>query len=124
MKTLLALLSLFVALLVPVTVVHAEGAAAIQQRMQSRLGAIDALKSKGTVGENNRGYLEARGSVAAAENQLISEENRDRAEVYGEIAKRTGGSADSVGRVRARKIAENSAKGIWLQSEAGEWYRK
>lgn len=124
MKTFLALLSLLVAVLASVTVAHAQGAAAIQQRMQSRLGAIDALKQRGAVGENNRGYLEARGAVSAAESQLLSEENRDRAEVYGEIAKRTGGSADSVGRVRARKIAENSAKGIWLQNEAGEWYRK
>jgi len=124
MKTFLALLSLFIAVLAPATVVHAQGAAAIQQRMQARLGTIDALKQRGAVGESNRGYLEARGSVSAEESQLLSEENRDRAEVYAEIAKRAGGSADSVGRVRARKIAENSAKGIWLQNEAGEWYRK
>lgn len=123
MKTFLALLSLFVAVLAPATTVHAQGSA-IQQRMQSRLGAIDSLKQRGAVGENNRGFLEARGSVSADENRLLSEENRDRGEVYAEIAKRTGGSADSVGRVRARKIAENSARGIWLQNEGGEWYKK
>ena len=39
----------------------------VRVRMAERLGAVDELKDRGRVGENNRGYLEARGSLAAPE---------------------------------------------------------
>ncbi len=121
MKTLILLFTLFVAL---VSVGLSEDARAIQQRMQQRLGAIDELKQKELVGENNKGFLAARGSLDPAGASVVSEENRDRAAVYVELAKRTGGSPDTVGQVRARKIAESSAKGIWLEDESGRWYKK
>lgn len=124
MKTLLALLSLFVALLVPVTVVHAEGAAAIQQRMQSRLTTVDALKQREAVGENNRGFLHVRGALSADEAAVVAAENADRTAIYAELARRTGSNADTVGRTRARKIAAGSAAGIWIEDESGRWSRK
>ena len=55
---------------------------------------------------------------------MAADENRDRAVVYAELAKRTGASADSVGHARAKQIAANSAAGVWLQRESGEWYQK
>ena len=100
---------------------RAEDLGTVRARMAQRLPQIDTLKASGGLGENNRGLLEARsgeaGSVAAAE-------NRDREVVYAELAKRTGASTDSVGRARAKQIAANSAKGVWLQRESGEWYQK
>jgi uncharacterized protein YdbL (DUF1318 family) len=102
--------------------VRAEDLGAVRARMSQRLPQIDALKSSGALGENNRGYLEVRtageaGSVAAAE-------NRDRETVYAELGKKTGASAEAVGRARAKQIAANSAAGVWLQRENGEWYQK
>jgi uncharacterized protein YdbL (DUF1318 family) len=101
---------------------RAEDAAAVRDRMAARLPQIDSLKAAGVLGENNRGLLEIReGSSGAA---IVAEENRDREFVYAELARRTGSSADAVGRARARQIAAASAPGVWLQRENGEWYRK
>lgn len=109
------------ALVLAPVVSRAEDLGAVRARMEQRLPQIDSLKASGALGENNRGLLEARsgdaGSVAAAE-------NRDREAVYAELAKRTGATADSVGRARAKQIAANSAPGVWLQRESGEWYQK
>jgi len=96
---------------------------AVRARMEQRLSAIDELKAQGAIGENNRGLLEVRSGGGNA-GRVVSEENRDREIVYSEIAKKNNTSADQVGRARARRIAANSAPGVWLQRDNGEWYRK
>ena len=103
---------------------EAQNLGAVKQRMAQRLSQVDALKDRGAVGENNRGYLEARAALAGAENGTVTAENADRAEVYGVLAQQTGTSSDQVGRARAKKIAENSKSGVWLQDESGRWYKK
>lgn len=103
---------------------QAQNLGAVKQRMAQRLPAVDALKDRGAVGENNRGYLEARAALSGAESGTVSAENADRAEVYGALAQQTGSSSDQVGRARAKKIAETSKAGVWLQDESGNWRRK
>jgi uncharacterized protein YdbL (DUF1318 family) len=97
---------------------------AVKQRMAQRLAAIDTLKDRGVVGENNRGYLEAKGALSGDENQMMAGENSDRSTVYAALAQQTGSSSDQVGRARAKQIAQNSKAGVWLQDESGRWYRK
>lgn len=106
------------------TVSRAEEPAAIAQRMKSRLAEVDTLKQKGSIGENNKGFLEAKGTLSGAESGVMAAENADRSAIYAELAKRTGASASEVGRTRARKIAAASAGGIWIQDESGAWKRK
>jgi len=101
----------------------AEDLQAVRARMEQRLPTIDDLKAQGAIGENNRGLLEVRSGGGNAAN-VVSAENRDREIVYSEIAKKNNTSADQVGRARARRIAANSAPGVWLQRDNGEWYRK
>jgi uncharacterized protein YdbL (DUF1318 family) len=101
----------------------AEDLGAVKARMTQRIGQIDQLKSSGVVGENNRGFLEVRGGGGDA-SSVVGAENADREKVYAAIAKQTGSSAEQVGRARARQIAGNSAPGVWLQNEAGAWYKK
>lgn len=103
--------------------VRAEDLGAVRARMEQRLGQIDALKSSGAVGENNRGYVEVRESGGDAIS-VVAEENRDREVVYAAIAQQTGTSVAQVARARARQIAANSASGVWVQRDNGEWYRK
>jgi uncharacterized protein YdbL (DUF1318 family) len=105
------------------TAARAEDLGAIRARMAERLPKIDTLKASGAVGENNRGLLEVRdgGGDSAS---VVSEENADREKVYAAIAQQAGSNADQVGRQRAKKIAENSASGVWLQKQDGSWYRK
>lgn len=101
----------------------AESAGDIRRRMEQRLSALDDLKGREVIGENNRGFVELRGSAAGAD-KLVGDENRDREAVYALIARETGSSADSVGRARAKQIAANSRPGVWVQDESGQWKKK
>jgi uncharacterized protein len=101
---------------------RAEDLGAVKARMEQRLAQVEALKAKGAVGENNRGYLEARGDGADA--SVISSENGDREIVYAALAKQTGTSAEHVGRSRAKQIAQRAHAGEWVQDERGEWKKK
>jgi uncharacterized protein YdbL (DUF1318 family) len=103
--------------------VRAEDLGAVRARMEQRLSKIDDLKAQGVIGENNRGFVEVRGGGGDAAD-VVAAENHDREAVYEAIAAKTGSSAAQVGRTRARQIAANSAAGVWLQRDTGEWYRK
>jgi uncharacterized protein YdbL (DUF1318 family) len=102
---------------------QAQDLGSVQARMRERLPKIDALKSEGALGENNRGFLEVRENKGDAAS-VSSAENSDRTTVYAAIAKQTGSTPAAVGAARAKQIANNSARGVWLQRENGEWYRK
>jgi hypothetical protein len=116
-------LFLLFALLLSVVAARADTPAEIRHRMEQRLPALEDLKTRLVVGENNRGFTELRGSASGAE-ALVADENRDREQVYAQIARDTGASAEAVGRARAKRIADSSRPGIWLQDERGNWRRK
>src|SRR5687768_9064327 len=109
------LLFLLAALVLGGAVVRAEDMNAIKARMDQRIGAVDVAKDRGAAGENNRGFLEARGGATAADQKVIADENADRRAVYAAIASQTGTDADSVGKARAQRIAANSKRGVWIQ---------
>ncbi|MBI9077317.1 MAG: YdbL family protein [Desulfatibacillum sp.] len=95
----------------------------IKQRMASRIPAIGDLKAKGTIGENNQGYLEFRTESREGQD-IVTGENTDRKAVYEHIAQQQGITADFVGQRRAAQIAEIADPGIWLQDPSGKWYKK
>lgn len=97
-------------------------AASIKDRMAGRLPAINSLKDQGVVGENSKGFLEYRSGSKSQ--QLIADENRDRATVYGAIAKKQGAAATLVGQRRANMIAQKGKPGHWFQKPNGSWYKK
>ena len=98
-------------------------AESIKTRMKNRLPAIVALKDKGVVGENNRGYLQFPSSAKEKED-IVNAENADRKKVYAAIAKQQGATLEVVEKRRAMQIAQKAKPGHWLQDEAGKWYRK
>ena len=106
--TLLAVIGLITATAV------ADQATDLRQSMDKRLPAIDELKAKQVIGENNQGLVEVRQSAPGADG-VVSAENHDRQAVYALIAQKTSASLDAVGRARA---------GVWLQDETGKWYKK
>jgi uncharacterized protein len=118
------LLFLFVALVLGGAVVRAEDMNAIKARMDQRIGAVDALRDRGAAGENNRGYLEARGGATGDDQKIIADENADRRAVYAAIGAQTGSDPETVGRARARQIAANSRRGVWIQGADGNWTQK
>ncbi|MDR4508189.1 MAG: YdbL family protein [Candidatus Brocadiaceae bacterium] len=95
----------------------------LKVRMQERLPVIIKLKSKGVIGENNKGYLEYLGNNREKES-IVRSENQDRKEVYVMIAEKENVNEEHVGRRRALQIALIAKKGHWLQDQDGKWYEK
>ena len=93
----------------------------IKDRMKSRIPAINGLKSKGVIGENNKGYLQYLGKQQP-EKGVVNGENQDRKKVYSMIAKKQGVSAELVGQRRAKKIAQLAKSGHKYQSADGKWH--
>jgi len=98
-------------------------AASVKDRMLGRIPAINALKDKGAIGENNRGYLEYR-SANKPQPELVNGENKDRRAVYQSIAKNTKVDVGLVEQRRAKQIADIGQKGHWFQKPDGSWYKK
>jgi uncharacterized protein len=111
------------ALVLSAVLAPAQDLGAVRARMAERLPQVDALKASGAIGEDNQGYVSVREAQGNA-SEVVSAENADRRVVYESIAKQTGTSAEAVGRQRAQRIAAQSAAGVWLQREDGNWYRK
>ena len=104
----------------------AEGFASAQEirsRMIARLPEIKALKTKGIIGENNKGFLEFIGQQKE-KRDLIAAENQDREKVYQAIARQQGTTVELVGKHRAIQIANKAQSGEWLQDAGGNWYQK
>lgn len=97
---------------------------AVKARMEERVATVDAMKDRKVVGENNRGFLEARGAVSPADDKIIADENSDRRTVYRALAAQTGVDSNTVGRQRAQQIAIRSKRGVWVQDPSGEWRQK
>ena len=95
----------------------------IRDRMIARLPEIKALKAKGIVGENNKGFLEFVGQKKEKQD-VVAAENKDRARVYKAIAKQQGTTVELVGKHRAVQIAAKAHRGEWLQDADGKWYQK
>ena len=108
-------------------IVFAAGAFAsakeIRDRMIARLPEIKALKAKGLVGENNKGYLEFVGQQKEKQ-EVVTAENQDRQKVYKAIAKQQATTVALVGKHRAIQIAAKAPAGEWLQDANGKWYKK
>lgn len=102
---------------------HADNIQHIKANMKARLPAINNLKKQGVVGEDNRGFLAFTGSSRQGAD-IVAAENGDRDKVYKAIAAKTGASPVVVGKRRAKKIAEISRSGFWIQAPSGKWYRK
>jgi len=97
--------------------------AAIKKGMIERLPVINALKVKGIVGENNKGFLQFITNKKEKEN-VINAENKARNSVYTAIAKKQNTTAAVVGKHRAVQISKKAKAGLWFQNASGKWYQK
>ena len=98
-------------------------AGGIKKRMKLRLPAIAELKTKGIIGENNRGYL---GFVTGsrAKKALIAEENKDRKKIYIYFAKQQKTTLDTVEKVQAKRKADRVHPGEFFQKPDDTWVKK
>ena len=100
-------ISVLVILPVVFLIVNYSFAGDIKARMKARQPVIKALKAKGIIAENNKGYLEFISGMKEKED-VVNAENNDRKKVYTAIARKTGTSAELVGMRRAKKIAQKA----------------
>lgn len=121
---LVRLLCLFAVFTFGTIAVRAQDLNAVRARIEQRLDAVNAMKDRGAAGENNRGYLEARGGAGGGDQKLIADENADRRAVYTALAAQTGSNADAVGRQRAQQLASLARKGHWIQDASNAWRQK
>ena len=98
-------------------------ASGIKERMKQRLPAIAALKAKGIVGENNRGYLGFVSSTKAQED-VIAAENKDRKMIYTYFAKQQETTLDKVEGIQAKRKAAKAKSGEFIQNPDGAWVKK
>lgn len=97
---------------------------ALAERMRARVPKVDALLKAGVAGENNQGYLTARGNLTEEQQKTLSEENADRSAAYSAIASKTGQPVAVIGKQRAEQIRNRAVAGVWLQDAEGKWYKK
>tara|TARA_R110002096_G_scaffold4493_3_gene20768 strand:+ start:18131 stop:18502 length:372 start_codon:yes stop_codon:yes gene_type:complete len=96
----------------------------LRDRFKKRLPQIVAMKKALVVGENNQGYLEARGNLDGAQKGLVKDENNDRKALYRSIASKAGVDEKTVAVRRAADIRKKAEGGIWVQKPDGDWERR
>ena len=93
---------------------------------QSRYDELQSLKTRGDVGENNRGYVEVLNSSVEAQN-LVNLENQDRKVIYQTIADQNnlGPSGFAVIETVFGEVQREKARaGESIQNPAGAWIKK
>ena len=106
---------------------------ALKDSIKARSGAIKPFMDRGNIGIAQDGLLAIRSSDGlnlkerAETKQLVDAENRDRENLYGEIAKANNISRESIPRVKAifaRSWLDQAQSGWWIQDAQGAWRRK
>ncbi len=104
----------------------------IESRGQ-RLREINELKAQGVLGENNKALLDIRSldqlplPRRAEVQRLVKAENKDREQMFKEIAAATGADPSTLPQIRttyAETLREKARSGDWIQKPDGSWQRK
>lgn len=95
--------------------------AALENR-RARFETLRQYKAQGSIGENNRGYVEALTEDAEAQ-ALAKAENADRKVIYQAIADQNGltDAIATIESVFAQVQRDKAATGDKIQNENGEW---
>ncbi len=106
---------------------------AIKDSIKARSDAIKPFMDRGSIGIAADGLLAIRNTDGlnlkerAETKQLVDAENRDRENLYVEIAKANNISKESVPKIKsifARSWLDQARPGWWLQDSQGNWKKK
>jgi uncharacterized protein YdbL (DUF1318 family) len=102
--------------------------ASIESRRQ-RFPQLQQWKSRGCIGENAQGLVEARPGQGCGQavGGLIDAENRDRMTLYRTLLQQNNMPPADLARVQAafaKVNREKAAPGEWIQNETGQWTQK
>jgi uncharacterized protein YdbL (DUF1318 family) len=97
----------------------------LRSRFEQRFPKLAELKGAGKIGETFNGSVEAvSGGLSAAEQRLVDDENTDRTELYGLIAKQENTTPQLVAERNARRNFERAHSGEFLKDKEGKWHKK
>ena len=105
----------------------------IKESIKKRFTNLKIYFDKGTLGKSNNGLIEAIDTAALSvpersiANNLIDEENKDRAALYREIANANKFGPEAVSRIKeifAKSWREKAQSGWWVQDDNGSWAKK
>jgi uncharacterized protein YdbL (DUF1318 family) len=106
---------------------------ALKDSIKQRSGAIKPYMDRGNIGIGQDGLLALRNSdgldlkARAEVKQLVDAENRDREQLYAEIAKANGIPASNIPRIKsifAKSWIDQAQPGWWIQDAQGNWKKK
>ncbi|NQT54390.1 YdbL family protein [bacterium] len=86
--------------------------------------ALQAAKTKGTVGEVYTGFVDAVKSADAATQGLIGNVNASRKIIYAAVAKKHGMSPAKAGILMGQRHFKKAKPGEYLKGSDGKWRRK
>ena len=108
-----------------------KGEPAVQKALESRKARspeLRALKTKGVIGENNRGFIEVLKPVLTPKGKsLIEAENQDRKFIYETVVAQNHLGPDGLANVEeqyAKTRRERAKKGDRVQLPSGKWVKK
>ncbi|HEY3065973.1 MAG TPA: DUF1318 domain-containing protein [Methylomirabilota bacterium] len=102
---------------------------AVIQSRSARYPQLAAEMTKGCIGENNQGLVEARSGTGCSPDggALVGAENADRMKLYQTLVQQNSMPPGDIARVQAafaRQNRERVEAGTWIQDEGGQWRRK
>jgi uncharacterized protein YdbL (DUF1318 family) len=106
---------------------------ALKDSIRERSNAIKPFMDRGNIGLSQDGLLTVHSTDGlnlkerAETKQLVDAENRDRENLYAEIAKANNISKDSIPRVKtifAKSWLDQARPGWWIQDAQGNWKKK
>lgn len=112
--------------------INAPAITALKTAMQARHGKLAPHYASGAVGLTRDGGVALHDATAVplaerqAVNGLVADENRDRTNLYREIA-RANGHPEWEGEVRStfgQRWIDKAASGWWVQNASGGWVKK
>lgn len=98
---------------------------AIQRRKERRQELLD-LEMERVLGESADGYVKVvpGKSVDGEASRLMSQENADRAKIYGFVAAKNGATSVDTAKVFGERILRDLPDGVMVQNALGVWSRK
>jgi len=106
---------------------------ALKESIKERSAAIRPFMDRGNIGIAQDGLLAVRSTDGlnlkerADTKQLVDAENRDRENLYAEIAKANGIQKESIPKIKsifAKSWLDQARTGWWIQDSQGIWKRK
>ena len=95
---------------------------------KSRSHELQALKTKGLIGENNKGFIEVlKPSLQSKGKSLVEAENHDRKFIYDTVVTQNHLGTKGLARVEedfAKTHRDRAKKMDFIQTASGEWVQK